>query len=197
LDGIVERTSGPQPWRRVFHAIYGVAIASMLTWWPFSRTLALGTLTTVVAILLLFDVLRLRSPKVNVLFFHWFRFLASPREARGIASSTWYLAGVTLAVALAPGAAVSGILVLALADPAASYYGRRWGTRPFLGGTVEGSLVFLAVAMAVLIPRHGVTVALAAGIPAALLERRSWPVDDNLTVPSGTAVIASLLETWI
>lgn len=195
FEALVARTAGPQPWRRAFHAANGVTVAALLTWWPYPDASALAALVAVVTALLAFDFLRLRVPEANRLFFRWFGLLVSPREAAGIASSTWYMAGIALAVAIAPGpAAVSGTLVLALADPAASYYGRRWGTRPFLGGTLEGSMVFFLVALAVLVPRHGEVVALAAAIPATLLERRSWPLDDNLTVPVATAVLVSWLE---
>lgn len=194
---LVARTTGLQPWRRVVHAATGVVVAATLTWWPFPRAEAVAWLSTLACALIVLDVLRLRWPRANDLFFRWFALLVSPREARGIASSTWYVAGMACACALAPlPAAVTGTLVLALADPAASYFGRRWGSRPFLGGTLEGSAVFLAVALAVLIPRHGLAVALVTALPVTLLERRSWPLDDNLTVPALTAVLVRVLDTW-
>ncbi|MEX2465993.1 MAG: hypothetical protein WD995_03740, partial [Gemmatimonadota bacterium] len=121
--------------------------------------------------------------------------LASPREAVGVASSTWYMLGITLAAAIAPGpVGISAVLVMALADPAASYYGRRWGQRPFLGGSVEGSAIFLLVALAVLLPRHPVPAAVAVAVLATLLERRSWPLDDNLSVPVGCALVLRLVD---
>lgn len=197
FSDLVRSTAGPQPWRRAFHALNGVTVAAILTWWPYSAESALAGLAVVVVGLLAFDLLRLRVPDANRLFFRWFQVLVSPREADAIASSTWYMAGIALAVALAPGAAaVTGTLVLALADPAASYFGRRWGRRAFLGGTLEGSAVFLAVALAVLAPRHGLLTALAVALPVTLLERRSWPLDDNLAVPVATAVLVTLLEGW-
>lgn len=198
LQALVARTAGPQPWRRAFHAANGVAIAAVLVWWPYSHAVALGGLATIVAALLAFDLVRLRVTAANALFFGLLTPLASPREARGIASSTWYMMGITLAVAAAPGAvAVSAILVMALADPAASYYGRRWGRRPFMGGTVEGSAVFLLVALAVLLPRHAFPVAAVVAVMATLLERRSWPLDDNLAVPVSCALVLKLMESWI
>jgi dolichol kinase len=194
-EELVARTSGPQPWRRAFHAVNGVAIAAAVTWWPFSNAAALGVLGSIVLGLLAFDVVRLTMPAANTLFFTWFGRLASPREAEGVASSTWYMMGITFAVAIAPGpAGVSAILVMSLADPAASYFGRRWGRRPFLGGSVEGSVVFLLIALAVLLPRHALPAAVGVALVATLLERRSWPLDDNLAVPVGCALILRVLE---
>jgi len=196
LQAAVARTSGPQPWRRVFHALTGLVIAVALTYGPWGARTGLLVMVSVTLVLLLFDLLRLSIPQANLLFFRALPYLASPREATGVASSTWYMAGITLALAAAPlPAAASGIVVLALADPAASYFGRRWGRRPFLGGSAEGSAVFAIVAFSVLAPRHGWPVAMAAALVATVLERRSWPLDDNLTLPVATALVIRLLET--
>lgn len=150
--------------------------------------LAAGAVLVVVA-----DVFRLRYPPANELFFRAFRLLASPREASGLASSTWYAVAVAAAVALFPlHHAVSGILVLALADPAGSYVGQRWGRRPFLGGTVLGTATFVVVAGLVLGFRHPPAVAGVAAVAAALTERRSWPLDDNLAIPLVTGAVTML-----
>lgn len=197
LQDLVRLTEGVQPWRRVFHATNGVVFAAALTWWPYGTWPATVALWAVVGVLLASDALRFKVPVANRAFFRLLRPFASPREARGVASSTWYAIGIATAVTLTPiPVAVSGILVMALADPAASYYGQRWGRRPFLGGSLEGSLVFFAVALAVLLPRHGLWVALGVAVPVTVLERRSWPLDDNLTVPVVSALLILLLDTW-
>lgn len=190
FEHLVGQTAGAQPWRRIVHALNGVTVAAVLTFWPYSEAAALVLLAGAVAVLLLFDALRLAVREINTFFFRTFKRLVSPREADHIASSTWYMMGITLAFALTPTwAAVSGTLVLALADPAASYFGRRWGRRPFLGGSLEGSAVFFLVTLATLLPRHPWTIALAVALPVTLLERRSWPVDDNLAIPVGCSVL--------
>ena len=157
------------------------------------RSTAAALLAAGAALVVVADVFRLRYPPANELFFRAFRLLASPREASGLASSTWYAVAVAAAVALFPlHHAVSGILVLALADPAGSYVGQRWGRRPFLGGTVAGSATFGLVAGVILIMRHPPTVAALAVVAATLAERRSWPLDDNLAVPLVTGAVTTL-----
>lgn len=195
LGDLVERTSGPQPLRRIFHALNGIVVASALTWLPISRIEALGALGLVLVALVTLDVARLRVGRLNQVFFRAFPYLLSPREARGVASSTWYTLGliVTVAAFRRP-EAVSGILVLALADPVASYGGRRWGKTPFLGASLEGSLMFLLVALLILGIRHPPLAALGAAVVATLAERKSWPLDDNFTVPVLTAAVVTLLE---
>jgi len=197
LEALVERTRGLQPWRKLFHAFNGVLVATVILAFGLTKSTASTILAGVVGALLLVDGLRLLHRPCNALFFRLFRRLASPREARRIASSTWYAAGMALAVALFPLAdAVSGILVLALADPIASYVGQRWGHRPFLGGTVAGTATFLVVSGAILASRHPMGVAAVATAGATYAERRSWPLDDNFTIPIVTAAMTATLSLW-
>ncbi|TVP55453.1 MAG: hypothetical protein EA351_10710 [Gemmatimonadales bacterium] len=190
IEPLVARTEGLQPWRRVFHAANGLGVLALLLLTPVPQ-LELAIVLGLAAVgALLLDGLRLRSPRVNRAFFRLLKRLASPREAKGVASSTWFLIGISLTLLLFPQpVAVGAILVLALADPAASYLGRRWGRRPFGSGTVEGSLTFLTVSAVLLVPLAGwvpggVTALLVTGV-----ERAPWPLDDNLTIPLATGVL--------
>ena len=184
LTGLVARTEGAQPWRKVFHALNGLVIVGAMALLEPSNRWTVLILGTVTVALLALDVTRLLSPKANAAFFKLFNRLASPRELSGLASSTWYAIGVFLTASLFDRAvAVTGILVLGLADPLAGYIGRRWGRRPWMGGTLEGSLVFFTTAALVVGIRHGWWRALPVAVIATLAERRSWPLDDNLTIP--------------
>jgi dolichol kinase len=197
LDALVARTAGPQPWRKIFHAFNATAVAVAVVAFDPSDALLLGALGGIAVVLLIADVFRLRNDQANRLFFRAFAALASPREARGIASSTWYAIGLLAAFALfSREIGVSSVLVMGLADPLAGYVGRRFGRRPLLGGTLEGTLTFLVAAAVILMVRHPAPVALLAAAVSALAERRSWPLDDNLAVPlaCGAALTALL---WI
>lgn len=198
LSSLVSRTEGVQPWRRVFHAASGIVISAGLLFVDPPWLLATAVLGGITLLLLAVDLARLGVPAVNRLFFRLLRRLASPREARRPASSTWYMAGCFVAVAVFPrSVAVASILVLALADPLASYVGRRWGRRPWGSGTVEGSAVFLSVAVLVLWPVAGWGAALVAAVGTTLVERIPWALDDNLTVPlTAGFLLWSLLPYW-
>jgi dolichol kinase len=169
LDALVGRTVGLQPLRRVFHAGNGVAMALA------PGALGLGKLETawiygaIFVTLAIGDAIRLHAPRLNILFFKTFPSLASPREATGVASSTWYALGIFLTWVLFPPAlAVPAILVLALADPSASVVGR-------------------------LVVRNPIVLAVAAIV--ALVEIVPWRVDDNLTIPLSAALLLSVLST--
>ncbi len=184
LARLVERTTGLQPWRRLFHMTTGVAVSVILLRGYVPEGLALVILGVVLALMLGLDLVRLRHPETNRLFFLVFYRLASPREARGLASSTWYVTGMFLTLAIFPlEIAVAAILVLALADPLASYLGRRFGKRTLGGGTVEGTLVFLVVAFLVLAQFEEIPGAAGVALLASVVEPIPWRLDDNLTVP--------------
>ncbi|MCG6957623.1 MAG: hypothetical protein LJF04_16655 [Gemmatimonadetes bacterium] len=197
FETLVERSAGAQPWRRLFHAANGLVVAGVLYYTDLPRGLVVGILGALLLGFVALDVIRLRSRRANEVFFRAFKPLVTPREAKGPASSTWYALGLITTVAIFPrAAAISGILVLALADPSASWVGRRWGQHPFLGATLEGSAVFLTVSLAVLLMRHPWPVALAGAVVATVAERFAWPLDDNLVVPVVGAAAVTLLQ-WV
>ena len=184
LDSLIRRTEGLQPWRRLFHVVGGITIAGVVSWVGPESTVARALLGAAAVLALSMDVVRLRVEKANRLFFRWFRRLASPREAEGIASSTWYLLGAFLVLLLAPPQVFLPVmLVLAFADPAASVVGRLWGRRTLGKGTWEGTAVFYLVASAVLVPAVGLPLAAAAAAVVAASEVMPLGLDDNLVIP--------------
>ncbi len=193
LGDIVRRTEGVQPWRRAFHAFWGVALVVWVEYGGLDVGGDLLVLGVGIVACLALDWVRLRRHDANVLFFRSFRALASPREARGIASSTWFLMGVfaTLLV-VPPHLFAPAVLVLAFADPAASVVGRLWGRRRLGKGSWEGTGAFFLVAFAVMAPFVGVTVALVAAAAVAAFEVLPTGIDDNLTLP----VVAGL-ALWV
>lgn len=193
---LVSRTEGLQPWRRVFHAVSGLVLALGPGALGLESTETAALLSVAAFLLFAADAFRLRSPAANRLFFVVFRTLASPREAAGLASSSWYALGAAIVWAFVPGEpAVAALLVLGLADPAASVVGRSWGRRPLGKGSWVGSVTFAAVAFAVLL---GVLpwplAAVVAGVTAAF-EVAPLGVDDNLTIPLVTGAFVWALQS--
>lgn len=192
LDRLVEATGGIQPGRRLLHAITGTVAAAFLT--VTEPGVALRILAVLLGVVLLGDVARLRIPSLNRLAFRILRPFASPREKAGIASSTWYLVGVLGAVVAYPvEAAIPAILVLAFADPSASVVGRLRGRTPLGKGSVEGTSVFLLVALLVLTPQVGWPAALAGALAGALVEILPFRLDDNLTIPLAVGAALTLV----
>ena len=198
LAELVAKTTGLQTGRRIVHAITGTVIFVAVTQLDLSKSLTINGLSVLFLVLLASDLVRLRVPHLNILFFRFFQILVSPRESQNIASSTWYILGALIAIVLFPiSAALSGILVLAWADPTASYLGRRWGKRSFLGGTLVGTTAFLVVAVLILSVRHPLTIAIPSACLITLVERLAWPLDDNLVLAPACAGILTLSELLV
>lgn len=195
---LVARTEGLQPWRRVFHAASGIVLALGPGWLGVGPGATAVLLAVGSVVLLVADVLRLRHPAANRLFFAVFSRLASPREAGAVASSTWYAVGAAIVWAATPGTpAVAALLVLGLADPAASAVGRTWGRARLGKGTRLGSATFFAVALGVLVVTVGGPVAVLAAGAATVVEVASGRLDDNLTIPVTTAAVLWILPTLL
>ena len=189
FQSAVRSTEGLQPWRRLFHMGTGVAIAAFVSVFGPDSPISVVTLGGALAGALLLDWIRLRSRVANTVFFRWFSALASPREARKLASSTWFLLGALAVLVIAPGRWFApAVLVLAVADPAASVVGRTWGRHRLGKGSWEGTGAFYVVAVAVLTPFAGLQAALIAAAVVAALEVLPSGIDDNLTVPLATAL---------
>lgn len=195
LDDLVGRTAGAQPGRRLFHALCGLGIWVVLHYSTVSSRTAVILLVGCFLVALAADLIRLGVPSINRVFFRTFPYLASPRERSHIASSTWYLLGVAGALVLFPRSfAEAGVLVLALADPVASWFGRKYGRRPFGSGSVLGSALFSLVTLILLVSVVGVPTAIGATIVVTLIEAARWPIDDNLSIPLSTAGALWLLS---
>ena len=193
----VHRTEGLQPWRRVFHAANGTLVVLSLAFLGLEVPTALLLLGVALALSLIMDLVRLVDPKMNVLFFRSFPSLASPREARRIASSTWYALSAFLVLWIFPRPyAMAGILVLAWADPAASVVGQQWGRKPFLAGSVRGTGAFVIVAFCALLFFVPWWMALPTAIVTALMEASPFKADDNLIVPLTAAGFLYLMGFW-
>jgi dolichol kinase len=149
------------------------------------RTFALALAGGLVCFLAV-DLLRLRHPATNALFSRLFRPLLLPRDLVGLNGTTYYTAGVLLAVLLFPQAvAVTSVLFLILGDFAAGAVGRTWGrARPFPGGkSLEGAAACFVVCLAVGGPIVGWGPAAAGAAAATIVEFLGLPVDDNLLIP--------------
>ncbi|MSR36546.1 MAG: hypothetical protein EXR95_07880 [Gemmatimonadetes bacterium] len=179
-----ERLRGVQPWRRVFHAGNALVAALLPQLLGIGRWVVVGILSAMLVALLAFDRARLRRPEINALFFRMVPSLASDRERTQVASSTWYALGLILVYALFPGRVViPAIMVLGLADPAASTVGRLWGRTRIGKGTWLGTSVFFGVTYAIMAWEVGPLAALPAALAVSAVEVLTLPVDDNLTVP--------------
>ena len=135
----------------------------------------------------LFEIVRIRVPRLGDLLARAvpaFR----PEESRRPSGAFWLLVGFAAAAWVPVPGPAAGVLVGAVADPAASIVGGRWG-----GGVPKSWIGTAAalVAAAALLAALGLSFesVMAGSLAAAALERWSRPVDDNLVIAPGVAAV--------
>ncbi len=189
--------------RSVAHVASGTATLFLLHALP-GRAWTIAASGAFAALAWTLEISRARSARVNAVLMRVLAPIAHPHEWTRVNSSTWYCTALfTLAIVCARPACVAGVAVLALADPAAGFVGRRWGrTRIRHGRSLEGSLAFVvagtvAAALALTLFERvpvgtAVLQAAAAALAGALAEIVSSKLDDNLTIPLAAGAAATL-----
>lgn len=180
---------GDELGRRVVHlsgATIPLAHVAGLPWW----------VVEVVLVVLLVSVVVLEGLRLGVGLDWWiYRRLTRPYEQTSVAGYALYAVGMaTVGLLAQPTVAVPALLMLAVGDPVGGLLGgdeQRRIKRPLALGGTAFVCFFLAVPFLPLgvAAATAVTAALADGV---FLEVRGHVIDDNLTIPLGAAVVATL-----
>jgi phytol kinase len=211
LEGTVSltRTAHLKPMnysRNLFHALSGIG-AVLLYQFFLTRPQAIGCTLLAAVVLVSLEVIRRYSSGWNkFLSEKIFRVLAHPSERHRITGSTYFLVGLAIITVLFPKPPVEvAVLILSLADPAASITGRLWGERKlyhnksyvgsgfFFAVAWITTIIFLTVAARDFSTPYAVVVALIIAAAGTIVEVLSTRLDDNLTVPVVCALTAFLL----
>jgi dolichol kinase len=190
--------------RSLFHVSSGLGVLGLLQLVPTQAWLIAMSGAFVVWAWTV-EVLRRRSDRFNERVMWVFGRVAHPHEHYRVNSSTWYTTALFLLALFSTRQASSlGVVVLAVADPAAALVGRRYGRiRLRAGRSLEGTLAFfvagLLSSLAVLAAMSGaqpfsarLAVAAAAAAAGAVTELFSTRLDDNFSIPLIVALAAAL-----
>ncbi len=185
--------------RNFFHVGNGLIVLLMLRFMP--EKALLWTATSAFLFVWTLEGTRRISEEWNNRLMKIFGAVAHPGEHYKVNSGTMYVSALfALAWLREPTASAIGVAVLALADPAASIIGRRFGkTKLIHGRSLEGTLTFALVGAAAAIGAvyffhpaapFFMTLGLAAlgGVAGAITELLSGRIDDNFSIPVVTAL---------
>jgi dolichol kinase len=190
--------------RSVFHLASGLGVLGLIQLLP-GRAWLIGGSAAFAVYGWTMEMARRRSERVNALLMKLFGRVAHPHEHHRVNSSTWYVTALLLLAIFSPPLSSSiGVVVLAVADPAAAFIGRRYGTiRLRANRSIEGTLGFFATGLvssfAVLLafgphPSSSMlAVAAVAAAAGALAELVSTRLDDNFTIPVVVATAAAVM----
>ncbi|MEO6418154.1 MAG: hypothetical protein ABIP39_02015 [Polyangiaceae bacterium] len=194
--------------RSTFHVACGAVAISMIRLMP-NRTWLIVAASVFAIAAWSMETARRLSVKANDRMMRFFGPVAHAEERHRVNSSTWYVTALLLLATFAPSRASElGVLILALADPAAGFIGRRFGRTALRANrSLEGTLTFLvtgaAAAFAWLsltsgLPISSITLlAFGGATVGALAELWSTRLDDNFTIPIAAASAVAALQLAI
>jgi dolichol kinase len=150
-----------------------------------SKLAVMTALVCVVVIYILSEAARLKGRRLPLITRFVLRMSIDDERTRFVARPVYLAVGVILSLLLFPTrVAYASISVVALGDPAASYFGEKFGRTRVGRKTLEGFLAGLMASFAAAMLWVSPNVALAGSATGMLLELLGI-VDDNLTMPIG------------
>lgn len=174
--------------RALVHALSGLSIVVAAYFLP--RVWFLASLGAPTLAFLVFDMVRLRSPRVNAVFLRHCESLVREQEASRLTGAAYLLVGSLAAFLAFPrDIAMLAVGFLAVGDPIATIVGTYRGRTLLLGRTPEGDLACLLSCIPVALAFHyagfdvRLPAALAGAVFATLAQAVHTPVNDNLTMP--------------
>ena len=196
----VEESYGVELIRKSIHLC---SLSIPIVYYFISRPTALTILVPLTALFALSDIARLLHPATGRLYNQYFGFLLRGHEqnehGKRLNGATYVLLSATLCVLIFPKViVVTAFTILIISDTSAALIGRKFGKRPFLKKTLEGSTAFFVTALIVVAvaPKIGnfageYLIGAAAAFLGAIVEAVSNnEIDDNLSIPIsvGTAM---------
>ena len=140
------------------------------------------------------DLLRLNDRGFNSRFMRYFSALIRQTEADRFNGSTFLcLAFFIVILFFSRKVAVTAMLFLSLGDAAAELGGKHFGRLRIFGRSLEGTFSFFVVAFLIAFALlDDWRIALLGALAGALVELFSFEIDDNLTVPIGSALALTM-----
>ena len=196
----VEESYGVELIRKSIHLC---SLSIPIIYYFISKPTALTILIPLTALFGLSDLARLLFPAARRLYNQYFGFLLRDHEqnehAKRLNGATYVLLSATLCVLIFPKViVVTAFTILIISDTSAALIGRKFGKRPFLKKTLEGSTAFFITALIVVAvaPKIGnfaaeYLIGFVAAFLGAIVEAVSNnEIDDNLSIPIsvGTAM---------
>ena len=179
-------------YRKMIH--FGSAVFPISYYYSLSREQMLWLLGGLSALFLIGELLRMNVGSFKRFFRLIFSAIVRDSENHTITGATTvFIAGFLTVLIFERPVAIFAMLILSLADATAALIGRKWGNHSLFEKSVEGTMTFLIVALALAfllpdLPRAGAVAA--AGI-ATIAEVLPSPIDDNLIVPLSAATTIS------
>jgi dolichol kinase len=174
--------------RKLFHLFGGLGLLSL--YFVCGRNKALALYGVLVIIVLLVEIVRLKTPAWNLFLYSHFGSFFRKNEEKKLSGTIPYILGVALSLyAFSAEVASTAICFLAFGDVAATTIGERYGRTKIGNKSLEGTAAFVIAAFLAgfLLRPLGlhlkVWVMICGAIIAAGVELLPFEINDNLAIP--------------
>jgi len=177
-------------YRKIFHLVFGLAIAAMIFFTPKTISLSLLTLGTLIGVIFIDAVLRgYHIPVISLLIDGLERREALP----GKGALYFAISSVFCVVFFEKEVVVPAIVALSVLDGIAGIIGTYFGRHTIIKGkTAEGTFGGMAVTFLALLPLITIPESALASFLAGIVELFS-PIDDNLLIPVSVCIVLTLV----
>ena len=177
--------------RKAIH--YATSLIPLIYYFYIGKDMAVWILIVISVFLLIAEFARKFIPFFRSLYMKLFGDMTRPHEYKNhLTGATYVSLGSLLVIYLFPKEiAVVALLFLMVGDPTACLVGMSFGKIKIMRDkTLEGALAFILASLIVTwwIPNVPFSVKLIGACAASLFELIPWKLDDNLTIPSLSAL---------
>lgn len=199
--------STPHLGRKFYHFLNGIVCVALYAF-VLSREEALILLGSVGGIFMLLDLVRLKSPALNAVTLKYFGKIMRREELKSISGNSFYILGLLVLVYFFPKPIVLlSALYLAVGDPVAAVVGTHWGkVKITQRKTLEGALAnwfatsgisfTFGLAYLNLSLSQALMLSVVGGTISTLVELIPSPIDDNFTIPVGSALLITAVSSF-
>jgi len=183
-------------YRKLIH-LSSSSIPFML--WYFGKDIFLPWIICIAIMLPLLDYVRIHNKSLHHIYNKYFSIITRPIEQQILSGASWVIIGSAITIYFfSEDIAIIGLLVLSIADSAASIIGIKFGKTYLFSKSLEGSFAFLISAMIIVFSLSSAPtyINLIAVTLTTVAELFSTPrINDNILIPlvlSITLTIGSL-----
>lgn len=178
--------------RRLYHLISGLFLVLIVAHLNKEKGLLFVSFLFFSTVTL--EVLRLLLPNLNRIFLQYLGLLLRQEEEHQPTGTGFYLGGILISLLLFEREiALFSMTLLAVGDPAASFFGKRWGRHRLGEKSFEGSTAFFMASIGAGLILYGLwpglplEVIITGAAAATLAELISIKINDNLIIPLAAA----------
>jgi len=164
--------------------------------YTYDRHLTLSILLPLTIVFLIIDILRIKNAYIKKLYNTFFKSITRDSENNSLTGASYVFISSSLVILMfSKSLAIASLMIMSISDTLAAIIGRLYGSIHINGKTLEGSIAFFLISIAIvsIFPELNLLTAIISVIIATITELYS-AVDDNLSVPISFSLSYILID---